>query len=312
MRKLIYISIIFFIASSAAFGQNKLANAHYSLKQGEYQKAKELIDAAAIDTSFMNLPATWYYKGHIYKELYKESETENINSPYRVESIEGFKKCVELEPNGQYAESAKKGLKYLATTIYNQAAAIFNESNYPAAISAYEYHKKVMSFAYPDADFTDKDIMFKLGLASIKNRMAEQDTVNAKAHLAEAEEIYKEVLTLDSNNISANYNLGIIYYNQGVEIVNNMDYSLDLMELTMIQDEIIVLFRKSLPYMKKAYDLNPTRKETLIGLQGIYFSLNDIPKSELYKKELEALEGKEKPQQEEEVDEGLQESTEEE
>ncbi|MCB0803891.1 MAG: hypothetical protein KDB74_12400, partial [Flavobacteriales bacterium] len=76
--------------------------------------------------------------------------------------------------------------------------------------------------------------------------------------------------------------------------------------LTIIQDEIIVLFRKSLPYMKKAYDLNPTRKETLIGLQGIYFSLNDMPKSELFKKELEMLEGSGKPTQDEEIDEEVQ------
>jgi tetratricopeptide (TPR) repeat protein len=94
---------------------------------------------------------------------------------------------------------------------------------------------------------------------------------------------------MDPNNISANYNLGIIYYNEGVEIVNNMDYSLDLFELNAVQDKIIELFKESLPYMTKAYELNPKRRETLIGLQGIYFSLNDIEKSEAFKQELEAL-----------------------
>lgn len=307
MKRYIYISILFFFSFSIAFGQNKLANAHYSLKQKEYQKAKELIDAAAIDSNFMELPATWYYKGHIYKELFKQNEEDDMYSPLRKESIHGFKHCIELEPNGQYAESAKKGLKYLSTTIYNQAASAFNENTYTEALSVYEYSKEVLRFAYPETDFVDKDIMFNLGLAAIKNAMAEKDSVNADTYIAEAEAIYKTVLVNDSNNITANYNLGIIYYNQGVEIVNHMDYSLDLMELTLIQDEIIALFRKSLPFMKKAYDLNPTRKETLIGLQGIYFSLNDIPKSELYKKELEALEGGSQPQQEDEVDEDVQE-----
>lgn len=305
MKKLIYISILFFIAN-VAIGQNKLANAHYSLKNKEFHKAKELIDAAIEDTMFSNLPATYYYKGHIYKELFKEEQSNDLNSPYRVEAINGFKKCIDLEPNGQYAESARKGIKFLATTIFNQAAANFDEENYPTAISSYAYHKEVLGFAYPETDFTDKDIMFKLGLASIHNRMAESDTANSAMHLQEAEKIYYDVLKLDSNNISANYNLGIIYYNQGVEIVNNMDYSLDLMELTLIQDEIIALFKKSLPFMKKAYDLNPTRKETLIGLQGIYFSLNDIPKSEAYKKELESLEENGAPQQKELIDEEVQ------
>jgi tetratricopeptide (TPR) repeat protein len=116
-------------------------------------------------------------------------------------------------------------------------------------------------------------------------------------YLDKAQKVYEEVLELDSNNVSANYNIGIIFYNQGVEIVNNMDYSLDLEQLNNVQDRIIELFKKSLPYMKKAYDLNPKRKETLIGLQGIYFSLNDIPKSEAYKKELEELEQEESMKQ---------------
>lgn len=298
--------MVFLFSMTTAFSQNKLINAKYFLQQEEFVKAKELIDAAVVDSMFYDLPATWYIKGHIYKGLFKENESDDLNSPSRVTAINDFKKCIELEPEGQYAESAKKGISYLATTIYNQAASIFNEKTYSTAISAYEFHKEVMRYAYPETDFLDKDIMFKLRMASIYNILAEKDTLNAKVHIEAAEEVYKEVLLLDSNNRSANYNLGIIYYNQGVDIVNNMDYNLDLMELTIIQDEIIVLFRKSLPYMKKAYDLNPTRKETLIGLQGIYFSLNDMPKSELFKKELEMLEGSGKPTQDEEIDEEVQ------
>lgn len=305
MKKLLYISILMFIAQ-LAMGQNKLSNALYSLKNNELDKAKQLIDAAAVDSMFMNRPETWYYMGHIYKGLFQRDESTDLNSPLRVASINGFKKSIDIDPNGSLSESSRKGIKYLATTIYNQAASTFSGETYKTAIKSYEYHKEVMSYAYPDVDFTDKDIMFKLGLASIFNRLAEIDSVNSSNHIVDAEKVYIEVIALDSDNISANYNLGIIYYNQGVDIVNNMDYSLDLMELTIIQDDIIGLFKKSLPYMKKAYDLNPTRKETLISLQGIYFSLNDIPQSELYKKELELLEGSEPPKQDEEIDEGIQ------
>lgn len=305
MKRLLYISVLILFAHSA-MSQNKLSNAFYSLKNNELDKAKELIDAATVDTLFKDNPITWYYTGHIYKGLFQRDEADDLNSQYRRGAINGFKKTLELDPNGSYAESSRKGLKYLATTVYNQAASIFSEETYESAIEAYDYYKEVMTYAYPETDYTDKDIMFKLGLASIYNRLAEKDTANADDHIAKAEKVYKEILLLDSNNISANYNLGIIYYNQGVDIVNHMDYSLDLMELTLIQDEILVLFKKSLPYMKKAYDLNPTRRETLIGLQGIYFSLNDIPKSDLYKKELESLENSNSPKQDKEVDEDIQ------
>ena len=131
--------------------------------------------------------------------------------------------------------------------------------------------------------------MFNLALATIYSRLAETDSAAATKYYGKTIDLYNEILDIDSNNVSANYNMGILYYNQGVDIVNNMDYSLDLEQLNEVQDRIIVLFKKSLPYMLKAYELDPKRRETLIGLQGIYFSLNDIEKSEKYKQELESL-----------------------
>ena len=296
MKKLSYIAFLL-LFSANLFGQNKLTNALYALKNNELDKAKELIDAAMDDSLFNEKPATWYYAGNVYKELFKKHELKDKQSAYRLQSADYFKKSVELDTAGTYQKSSKQNLKYIAETIYNHAASSFDIQQYPVAISNYEKYKSLLSFAYPETDFTEKDIMFKLALATTYSRIAEKDSANSMMYLEKARNIYEEVLELDSNNVSANYNIGIIYYNQGVEIVNNMDYSLDLEQLNNIQDRIIELFKKSLPYMKKAYDLNPKRKETLIGLQGIYFSLNDIPKSEAYKKELEELEEEESMKQ---------------
>jgi len=296
MKKLIYITFLFF-CTNALMGQNKLTNALYHLKNDSLDKAKELIDAAAKDTLFSDKSATWYYKGFIYKELFKRDESANKNSPLRINSVNFYKKSLELEAEGTFAKSCKNGLQYLSQTIYNHVATSFDIDNYKSALENYEFYKEVMRLVDPHTDFTQKDISISLAIATTYGKMAEQDTANAEKYLGEAEKSYEEVLKTDSNNVSANYNLGIIYYNQGVEIVNNMDYSLDLFQLNEVQDRIIELFRMSLPYMKKAYDLNPKRKETLIGLQGIYFSLNDIPKSESFKKELEELEGIKKIQE---------------
>lgn len=296
MKKLSYIAFLL-LFSASVFGQNKLTNALYALKNNELDKAKELIDAAMDDSLFNQKPATWYYAGNVYKELFKKYELKDKQSAYRIQSADYFKKSIDLDTAGTYQKSSKQNLKYIAETIYNHAASSFDVQQYPIAISNYEKYKSLLSFAYPETDFTEKDIMFKLALATTYSRLAEKDSTNGEMYLEKAQKVYEEVLELDSNNVSANYNIGIIYYNQGVEIVNNMDYSLDLEQLNNVQDRIIELFKKSLPYMKKAYDLNPKRKETLIGLQGIYFSLNDIPKSEAYKKELEELEQEESMKQ---------------
>ncbi len=288
MRKITTI-LILLLVTKVGLSQNKLTNALYNLKMGELDKAKELIDAAIEDTLFKDKASTFYYKGNIYKELFKQREPDMKQSPYRIIAVESFKKSIELEPDGTYSESSRKNMKYLAETVYNHAAVTLNDTEYKKALSNYKFYKEIISTAYPGTDFKDKDIIFNLALATIYSRLAEEDSTDAQEYYNKTIELYNEILEVDSNNVSANYNMGILYYNQGVDIVNNMDYSLDLEQLNEVQDRIIVLFKKSLPYMLKAYELDPKKRENLIGLQGIYFSLNDIEKSEFYKKELEAL-----------------------
>lgn len=277
------------LCTNFVFGQNKLSNAVYSLKNKELDKAKELIDAAADDSLFNTKSATWYYRGFIYKEIYKRDESSLRDSELREKSIEYFTKSYEMEKDGPLSKGCENGIKYLAQTFYNQSAVSFNPNEYQIAISSYERYKELIKSVSPEIDFTAKDIEFNLALGSTYNRIATIDTNNLDIYLQKSIECYKKVLEADSNNFSANYNLGIIYYNQGVEIVKKMDYGLDLMELTMMQDKLFEIFRTSLPYMKKAYDLNPRRRETLIGLEGIYFSMNDVEKSELFKKKIEEL-----------------------
>ncbi len=301
MKKISYIFVLLLVVSNL-YGQNKLTNAVYQFKQKELDKAKELIDAAAEDTLFKDNASTWYFRGIIYKGIFKERESDNKESPLRLKAVEYFKHSLSIDDTSAYARGCRSGLQYLAQTLYNHSAISFDPENYPIAISNYNRYKEIIKFVSPEEDFSQKDVMFNLALATTYARIAEEDTLLSEEYMQKSLELYEEVLKLDSTNISANYNIGIIYYNQGVEIVNHMDYSLDLIELNAVQDKIISLFRQSLPYMKKAYDLNPKRKETLIGLQGIYFSLNDIPKSEAYKKQLEQLEKNGAPQQEEAID----------
>lgn len=255
-------------------------------------KAKELIDATEDDSLFTEKSSTYYYKGYIYKELFKEREANVIQSPYRVIAVESFKTSVDMEPSGSFSESSRKNLKYLAETVYNHAAISLNPTDYEKAITNYRFYKEIMSNAYPNTNFQEKDIVFNLALATVYNKLVEKDSVNAENYYAKIVALYNEILAIDSNNVSANYNMGILYYNQGVDIVNAMDYGLDLEQLNDLQDRIVVLFKKSLPFMLKAYELDPVRRATLTGLQGIYFSLNDMEKSERYKNELEELDKK--------------------
>lgn len=294
MKKLFYILAFLLLACvPELIAQNKLSNAIYALQNQELEKAQELIDAAIVDSLFKNDSRTWYYRGNIYKELYKKNESNNKQSPYRNIAVSSFKKSYDLDKGSEISISTQKNLKYLASTIFNDAATSFDIDSYPLAIDNYAQYKEIIRYIEPQTSFDERDVQFKLALATAYTQVSLSDTLKSQEFIEKSQMLYQEVLAIDSNNVSANYNMGIIFYNQGAEIVNNMDYSLDLEELNKVQEELYVIFNKSLPYMKRAYDLNPQKIETLIGLQGIYYSMNDIEKSDAYKQEAEVLKGQE-------------------
>ena len=134
------------------------------------------------------------------------------------------------------------------------------------------------------------NLELRVTLALLYEKKAEIDAENRAVYLDKAKEVYKKIIELDGNHMRANYNLALLYYNQAVNIMNNMDDDDDdIFLLNDIQDQCIELFKKSLPYFNKAHELDPNNKEVLIGLGGVHFSLNDMEKSEEYKAKLQKL-----------------------
>jgi len=294
MNKKIYILFVVSILTSSLFGQfvgkDNLSISLFYMQKAELDSAKKYIDFSADDESLNTAAKTWYYRGFIYKELYKKNEKEDKTSPFRLTSIESFQKMLTLEGEEEFRESAHKILKYQASTLYNDAARLLDPENYQTAISNYDKFKSTMLLIDPKTDLRARDIKFKLALASMLNRPAETAEGLDSVQTQQIKSLYIEVLALDPNNPGANYNLAILFYNEAADIINNMDYDMDIMKLNEVQDHCIEIFLEGLPYMKKAYELNYKRRETLVGLSNIYYGLNDIEKSDAYKKELEDLE----------------------
>ena len=100
---------------------------------------------------------------------------------------------------------------------------------------------------------------------------------------ANAEKNFQIALEKDPNLTDALSNIGRIYYNQGVNKLSEANMINDSKkyqeELGMAKD----LFKKALPYYKKAHEAEPEKMDNMIALRGIYYSLNMGP-------ELEAIE----------------------
>lgn len=294
MTKKINILIIVLIFSQTVFsqfvGRDHLSIALFYMQKNELDSAKKYIDLASEDETLKNQSKTWHYKGYLYKELYKVKEKTNKQSPLRLSSIDAYKKGKVIGYDEDLKLKASKALKYLAQTLYNDAVRSLTPENYKLAISIFDDYRKTMKLSNPEYDFSKDNIKFKMALASMLNKPLENASSKDSAGIVYVKQLYEEILIIDENNPGANYNLATIYYNEAVEKINNMDYDMDILELNKIQDYCIEIFLKGLPYMKKSYDLNYKRKETLLGLSNIYYGLNDVEKSEYYKKELEELE----------------------
>lgn len=293
-RLLLTILVLFALAPGELWAQlDPVSLALRAYQNKDYTKAKELIEVAAEDEKFNQLAKTWYFRGYIYKDLYKLDRNSPEGHENRSVSIESFLKAVELDGENEFTADCIQSLKYLASTLFNDAAVALDTNNVDVAQKYYDQYKELSKMANPEMDFTARDIEFKLYKASKYSIQYDNPDENTDTEELgnKIVKLYEEVLALDSNNVSANYNLAIHYYNQGVNIIDNMNYELPFEELFMIQEKVMSLFQKALPYMLKAYELDPTRKATLQGLSGIYFGLNDLEKSEYYQKELEKLGG---------------------
>lgn len=292
IKKLNILLIITFLSSSVFgqfLGKDHLSVSLFYMQKNELDSAKKYIDLAGEDVELNVVPKTWYYKGFIYKELYKNIEKEHKTSPYRLVAIESYTKMWKMDGKEEFTESATKIVKYLASTLYNDAARMLTIDEYELSIINYNYYKNAMLLIEPDINMDVQDVKFKLALASVLNRPSETGVLDSLMSV-KVKNIYTEILKIDTDNPGANYNLAIIYYNEGVEIVSNMDYDMDIEKANEIQDRCVAIFLEALPYMKKSYELKYNLKEALIGLSNIYYGLNDIEKSEAYKKELADLE----------------------
>ncbi len=147
----------------------------------------------------------------------------------------------------------------------------------------------------PQRDLKDRDVEFNNALGTVYTKRFNQDREKLEL-FDKAVEAYKHVLELDPRNYGANYNLATLYYNRGVYNIQRISAENDIPSIQGIQAVSREFFMQALPYMLEAFEMNPTRRETLLGLEGIYYSLQDDKQSDHYRQLYEALENEPQPE----------------
>ena len=104
-----------------------------------------------------------------------------------------------------------------------------------------------------------------------------------------AKKDYLTALELNPSAFGANYNLGALYFNQGVETKNKANATSNNSLYKKLNKEADAVFAKALPYLETAHELNAEDKNTLLSLKQLYYLNSDYAKSEEMKKLIAGL-----------------------
>lgn len=102
---------------------------------------------------------------------------------------------------------------------------------------------------------------------------AEAHLYNKIGEYDKAVEKYKEAIALDPELFEAQYNLGVIFFNEGVELSDSANMITDNAKYEAAKKKADEKFAESLPYIEKAHELNPEDQMIMQTLKTLYYRL---------------------------------------
>ncbi|MGH2643677.1 MAG: tetratricopeptide repeat protein, partial [Chitinophagaceae bacterium] len=141
--------------------------------------AKDLINAATLDSKTADKAKTWYLKGQIYDALAKKDSASPAGLLYLDTAYNAYTKCLQIEP--KYTEMLLTSYRPISNmyVIYWQAAAdAFNNKDYKGALEDFKNVKKINDYLFGlGMGMGSKlDTMAILNIGNSAFNMGEKDT----------------------------------------------------------------------------------------------------------------------------------------
>jgi len=99
-------------------------------------------------------------------------------------------------------------------------------------------------------------------------------------------ENYKKAIELDDEFFEAQYNLGVLYFNQGIALTNVANEIKDNAKYAIAKEKADNKFKESVPYLERAYELNREDKSLANTLSQLYYRLQMNDKYEAINEEI--------------------------
>ena len=296
------LAVVFMLSlgvTQASFGQAVVERAMALGQAGNWGDALQALLPQMTTASLQSDAHSWYVLGFIQKELYKTTQRNDADSPFRLEAVSSLQRAWELGPSREDAASIKAALDYLTRSYLLDAIdrvdgfTIDSDAEVLELFGRYEALVKSMNPA-SDVSVQKADVYRYLGLANgqLINGLEGVQLQQEQTLFDRSVGHYEEALKLTPGNYSGLYNLAITQYNQGVRQLKRIDHETSMFELMEIQDTCVALFEQALSPMESAHKVKPERFETLKGLMTIHYALNQPEESERYRKILQGLNGK--------------------
>jgi hypothetical protein len=270
--KQIFCVIVLLISNIAGYAQNNnFLKAYNCMQRGSIDSAKTFIDIAMLEPDNKKSAESWLVRGFIYKELYKKYQIENIKSPFRDTAVNDLLLSYRLDSTtAENKENIVGSLNYLAASYYNEAEGLMDSISFHLAIYRYNKFKYLMKRIGHTQNLNTFDVRFYDALGNIYSGhfFSVSAFSSKKKYLDSARKSYDAVLAINPDDFSANYGIGRLYYNQAVNIINNLPIEASIDSVNSAQDTCIHLAKMSLPYMQKAHLLEPLKLDPVIGLEG--------------------------------------------
>ncbi|MEX1002289.1 MAG: hypothetical protein WDZ35_09270 [Crocinitomicaceae bacterium] len=263
--------IVFTIfVSGFVYGQRHTATAYEYYKKEQFDSAQYWIDSAIVSDERSN-SQTWQLRGIIYRKL----ETADKKS-YRDISIESFVQAKNLDVDGVYAEKINDYMKNTIIRYYNDAVIALENGDLEEAVDSYKSYKlktkKYLSHLQQTFEKEDYEFYDVIGTAYL-HKSRRLDGEQKEQAISKAIHFCEKAIAVDSNQFSPNYSLGVLHYNRGADFIMNMDPLTPIEEIPEIEKKAQDGFKKALPYLLRAHQINPEHTDVIEAITGCYFGL---------------------------------------
>lgn len=132
--------------SATLLGQKmKVQNAYNYLRYNELDKAKENIDAAAVEPTTAVMAKTWMYRGQIYNALAttKEEKFKNLSPNAAEEAYNSFSKAYEFDTKKIDINELNTNFSQLIGPLFTQAINHYNKNEFAQAVPYFDKCAKI-------------------------------------------------------------------------------------------------------------------------------------------------------------------------